>query len=116
MAHRKQLREDFESGKIVGAIATGVWRLGVSFDALSAMIWAPGGSSPIDATQGPSRVSRIHSASGKEYGIVYDFNDEFDEPFLQAGHGRRRIYKKHDWAQVEPEGAFGQGISRMFFS
>jgi superfamily II DNA or RNA helicase len=116
VAHRKQLRENFETGKIVGAIATGVWRLGVSFDALSALVWAGAGSSPIDATQGPSRVSRIHSASGKEYGIVYDFNDEFDEPFHKQAMARRRVYKKHDWAQVEPEGAFGQGISRMFFS
>ena len=116
VAGRKQLREDFEVGKIVGAIATGVWRLGVSFDALSALIWAGGGSSPIDATQGPSRVSRIHDESGKEYGIVYDFTDEFDEPFYKQAMARRRTYKKHDWAQIEPAGAFSQGISRMFFS
>jgi superfamily II DNA or RNA helicase len=113
---RKQLREDFESGKIRGAIATGVWRLGVSFDALAVMCWAGGGSSPIDITQGPSRVSRIHDASGKDCGIVYDWNDEFDDQFHKQAMSRRRIYKKHEWKQVEPAGAFGQGISRMFFS
>jgi superfamily II DNA or RNA helicase len=116
VAVRKQLREDFESGKIKGAIATGVWRLGVSFDALSALVWAGGGSSPIDATQGPSRVSRIHNASGKEYGIVYDFTDEWDEPFYKQAMSRRRTYKKHDWTQIEPPGAFSPGIQRMFFS
>lgn len=116
VAVRKQLREDFESGKIKGAIATGVWRLGVSFDALSVLFWAGGGSSPIDATQGPSRVSRIHDASGKEYGVVYDCIDEFDEQFYKQAVARRRIYKKHDWTQVEPSGAFSSGIQRMFFS
>jgi superfamily II DNA or RNA helicase len=116
VARRKQLREDFENGKIRGAIATGVWRLGVSFDALAVLIWAGSGSSPIDATQGPSRVSRIHGESGKEYGIVYDFNDEFDDQFHKQAMARRRVYKKHDWAQVEPPGAFAQGIARMFFS
>jgi hypothetical protein len=93
-----------------------VWRLGVSFDALSALVWAAGGSSPIDATQGPCRVSRIHEASGKEYGIVYDFTDEFDEVFYKQAVRRRRTYKKHDWAQIEPGGAFASGIQRMFFS
>jgi hypothetical protein len=113
---RKQLREDFESGKIRGAIATGVWRLGVSFDALAVMLWTGGGSSPIDATQGPSRVSRIHAASSKECGIVYDWNDEFDDQFHKQAMARRRIYKKHDWTQIEPDGAFGQGIAQMFLS
>jgi len=113
---RKQIREDFESGKIVGAIATGVWKLGVSFDAMSALIWGAGGSSPIDVTQGPSRVSRIHEESGKDVGIVYDFTDEFDEPFYKQAVSRRRTYKKHNWAQVEPSGAFAPGIQRMFFS
>jgi superfamily II DNA or RNA helicase len=116
VAIRKQLREDFEVGKIRAAIATGVWRLGVSFDALAVMLWAGSGSSPIDATQGPSRVSRIHDASNKEHGIVYDWTDEFDEQFYKQAMARRRIYKKHEWTQVEPEGAFSQGIQRMFFS
>jgi superfamily II DNA or RNA helicase len=116
VAIRKQLREDFEVGKIMGAIATGVWKLGVSFDALPALIYAAGGSSPIDATQGPSRVSRIHAASGKEYGVVYDFNDEFDAPFFKQAMKRRSIYKKHGWTQIEPEGAFSRGISQMFYS
>jgi superfamily II DNA or RNA helicase len=115
VAARKQIREDFESGKTRGAIATGVWKLGVSFDALAVMIWAASGSSPIDVTQGPSRVSRIHDSSGKEYGIVYDYTDEFDEAFHKQAIGRRRTYKKHDWTQVEPPGAFTSGISRMFF-
>jgi superfamily II DNA or RNA helicase len=117
VAVRKQLREDFEAGKIRGAIATGVWRLGVSFDALAALIWAGGGSSPIDATQGPSRVSRIHDESGKEYGVVYDFNDEFDEQFYKQAMARRRVYKKHAWVQIEPAGTFSSsGVARMFFT
>jgi superfamily II DNA or RNA helicase len=116
VAGRKQLREDFEAGKIKGAIATGVWRLGVSFDALAVLIYTSAGASPIDATQGPSRVSRIHNESGKEYGIVYDFTDEWDEQFYKQAVRRHRTYKKHDWAQIEPDGAFSTGISRMFFS
>jgi superfamily II DNA or RNA helicase len=116
VAVRKQVREDFEAGKIRGAIATGVWRLGVSFDALAALLWAGGGSSPIDATQGPCRVSRVHDESGKDHGIVYDWADEFDDQFYRQAMARRRTYKKHDWAQVEPAGAFSQGIQKMFFS
>jgi hypothetical protein len=93
-----------------------VWKLGLSFDALSALIFADSGSSSIAATQGPSRVSRIHHASGKEFGVVYYVNDEFVEAFYTQAMARRRIYKKHGWTQIEPEGAFSQGISRMFYS
>jgi superfamily II DNA or RNA helicase len=116
VADRKRIREDFEAGNTRAAIATGVWKLGVSFDALAVLVYAGGGSSPIDATQGPSRVSRIHSQSGKEYGVVYDFTDEFDDQFYKQAMARRRIYKKHDWVQVEPAGAFSSGIQRMFFT
>jgi hypothetical protein len=112
---RKQLREDFMAGKIRGAIATGVWRLGVSFNQLAALCWAGAGSSPIDATQGPSRVSRINGL-GKEIGIVHDLVDEWDDRYYNQSISRRRTYKKHDWAQVEPPGAFAArtGVGQYF--
>ena len=114
--HAQAAPRELRGWREQGAIATGVWKLDVSFDALSALIFAGSGSSSIDATQGPSRVSRVHHASGKEFGVVYDFNDEFDETLYKQAMARRRIYKKHGRTQIEPEGAFSQGISRMFFS
>lgn len=105
VAVRNQLRQDFMAGRIRGAIATGVWRLGVSFNQLAALFWAGAGSSPIDATQGPSRVSRINT-QGKQIGVVYDLVDEWDPGFYNQSVARRRVYRKHDWTQVEPAGAF----------
>ena len=55
------------------------------------------------ATQGPSRVSRIDPATGKEYGEVHDFNDEFD-PWLSGQFlTRARIYDKHGWTLTTEE-------------
>jgi superfamily II DNA or RNA helicase len=111
---RNQLRTDFMSGKIRGAIATGVWKAGVSFNGLSALFWAAAGSSPIDATQGPSRVSRINN-DGKDIGIVYDLVDSWDDQFYGQSEARRKIYRKHAWTQVVPEGAFGgPGYGKLF--
>lgn len=112
---RKQLREDFMAGKIRGAIATGVWRLGVSFNELAALFWAGAGSSPIDATQGPSRVSRINGR-GKDIGVVHDIVDEWDAGYYNQSVARRRTYRKHDWTQVEPPGAFAarSGVGQYF--
>jgi hypothetical protein len=95
---REQLRRDFETGQLKKVIATTVWKVGVSFQQLSELVWAAGGSSAIDSTQGPGRVSRIHGASGKQVGIVRDFSDDFDSGFNNQWHGRRRIYARQGWA------------------
>jgi superfamily II DNA or RNA helicase len=108
-------RLGLEAGKVRLVIATGVWKLGVSFNHLAVLAWAGAGSSPIDATQGPCRVSRINT-HGKKVGLVYDFVDEFDNGFYNQSLARRKIYRKHDWANVEPVGAFAgkTGISKYF--
>jgi hypothetical protein len=97
-ARRTQLRNAFEAGTLKKVIATGVWKVGVSFNQLSELVWASAGTSPIDATQGPGRVSRIHEATGKQVGIVRDFSDDFDSGFNNQWQKRRRVYAKQGWA------------------
>jgi len=101
---RDQLRRQFEDRQFMGAIATGVWSVGVSFDSLQVMIRADGGSSETNSTQGPGRVCRINPETGKNCGILIDCDDRFDDRFANGADTRRRSYSKHGWTQYLPDG------------
>lgn len=101
---REDIRLKFESGELKHVIATNVWATGVSFDALPVLVWAAGGASEIKSTQVPGRVCRIHDPSGKNKGILIDCCDQFDKTFESHGNSRCRFYKRHNWAQVYPDG------------
>jgi superfamily II DNA or RNA helicase len=102
---RAMLQEDFKAGKFKKAIAT-IWDQGVSFDQLQVLFWARGGTSAIKATQGPGRVSRIDTVTGKAYGEVHELDDEFDPGLHGQFLKRARIYVKHGWTVTyeEPTG------------
>lgn len=97
---RRQLTVDFEKGKLKKVICTTVWNVGVSFNALSVLIRADGGSSPINDVQIPGRVSRI--SADKPYGVVHDYLDQFDRGMRQKAAGRANSYKSNDWQQTFP--------------
>jgi hypothetical protein len=99
-----QLRQQFEAGTLKRAIATTIWRQGISPNQLGVLIWAAAGSSKIDLTQGPTRAVRRHDASGKTYAIVEDFCDDFDYDFAGQKTKRYRCYAEHGWEQLEPGG------------
>lgn len=99
-ARKKMLTKQFESGQLKKVIATTVWNVGVSFNSLSVLIRGSAGSSAIDSTQIPGRVSRI--ASGKSSGIIHDYLDEFDTGFNRQARKRSKIYAQHGWQQEFP--------------
>lgn len=102
---RVRLREDFERGQLQAAIATSIWRVGVSFDSLQALIRAEAGGSETEAVQGPGRVCRIDPNSGKMVGIVVDGYDMWDERSRQDSMGRRRMYAARGWVQYNADGS-----------
>jgi superfamily II DNA or RNA helicase len=97
---RRKLTQDFEKGKLKKVICTTVWNVGVSFNALSVLIRADGGSSPINDVQIPGRVSRI--STDKPYGVVHDYLDQFNRGLRQRSAGRAKTYAANSWEQVFP--------------
>lgn len=102
---RDQLRRDFEARRILGAIATGVWTVGVSFDSLQALFRVEGGESETASVQTPGRVCRVDNNLGKEVGFLLDCYDKWDEKFRQTGMTRRRAYAARGWTQYNGDGS-----------
>jgi len=98
---RGWLTKQFERGKLKKVIATTVWNVGVSFNALEVLIRADGGGSPINDIQIPGRVSRI--SEGKTHGIVHDYLDQFNSSFQRRAKKRSSMYAKNSWEQVMPQ-------------
>ena len=93
-----QVRVDFASCKIMKAIATPIWREGVDFVELYALIRADGMSSPIPSTQIPGRLSRVHA--DKPSGVLIDFDDQFSMWAGRRATNRIDHYIKHGWAMI----------------
>ena len=103
MTHERlsRLRGRFETGQLQKVIATTIWNRGVNFEKLQVLVRAESGSSPIDDTQGPGRLSRTHV--GKTCGIVEDFLDEFDKKYEMKATTRARNYRRKGWKQHFPK-------------
>jgi superfamily II DNA or RNA helicase len=99
---RDQLRVAFEQGTLRRAIATGVWKQGVDFCGLSALIRADGGNSKINDRQIPGRLSRLFD--GKKFGLLIDFYDHFDPWAANRSASRLREYQKLKWQILEASG------------
>ena len=93
----RQLTEAFERGELKKVIATTIWNVGVSFDALSVLIRAAGGASDIGSVQIPGRVARIHET--KTHGILHDFEDVFDAGFAKNSRQRMSTYERLGFSQ-----------------
>lgn len=98
-ARMDQMRRDFSSGRFKKAIATTVWKRGVDFPKLQVLCRADAGSSKINDTQLPGRTARLHDA--KEYGIIRDFNDQFNKGARNDAGIRRSHYRYFGWEQLQ---------------
>jgi superfamily II DNA or RNA helicase len=96
---RERLEEDFENGKLKRCIATttagGVWSTGVDFPHLRVMVRSDGQSNKILDTQIPGRLAR--KSSGKDKGILIDFDDAFDHILARRAQGRLSRYRSKGW-------------------
>ena len=90
-----ELREQFESGTLRKAIATGMWGTGVDFVQLDVLVHASGAPSHITTTQWAGRNSRIRN--DKAFGLLVDYTDHWD-PWA-SGRAIKRVatYRKHKW-------------------
>jgi superfamily II DNA or RNA helicase len=98
---RQNLRKEFEQGKLKKVIATDVWSTGVNFNSLAVMIRADARSSEIMDSQIPGRVCRLDD--GKNFGLLIDCLDQFDNGYREAAKKRRRNYDSRGWEQELPQ-------------
>jgi superfamily II DNA or RNA helicase len=94
---RNEYRRRFEDDQLKKVISTGVWKVGVSFNALRALFQAAAESSEDSTTQGAGRPTRTDTTTGKQYGLVVDCWDVFDEGLLKRSRERRKIYTSMGW-------------------
>jgi len=109
---REQTRTAFEKREILGAIATGVWAVGVSFDGLNVLIRADAADSETANVQLPGRVCRIDEKTGKQCGILIDCMDYWDRKFKDRSYNRRRSYGTRGWEQIKSDGSIWNPVSR----
>lgn len=72
---RAQLLREFESGALKRVIANHCWKQGIDPRHLNVLVRADGGTSEINSTQIPGRLSRV--VEGKPPGLLIDFDDTF---------------------------------------
>ena len=94
-AEKEEIRKEFESGTLKKVIATTTWKEGVDFEQLQHLIRADGGSSEVNNTQMPGRLSRLFE--GKEKGTMTDFRDDFNPWAARRTTQRLAVYRKHGW-------------------
>jgi superfamily II DNA or RNA helicase len=104
LERRANLTAAFEQGKLLGAICTTVWNVGVDFRHLKVLNRADAGGSAIMDTQIPGRTSRLSPDGAKACGIVRDYKDQFDSGFKMRAGGRSTNYAKQGWKQYRPDG------------
>ena len=101
-SERKDLYYSMKSGKTRKAIATSVYRQGVSFDDLRIVINLGGGSSEIASKQIPGRASR--KAPGKEIAYIVEFRHPWDT---------QRVKTKAGYTREVPGPVFKDDVARM---
>jgi superfamily II DNA or RNA helicase len=89
------IKRQFESGKLKKAIVTSVWNRGVNFHKLAVLIRAGADGSKISAIQVSGRLSRL--SQGKDYGLLIDYTDEWDDPLRGRSESRVSYYRKQGW-------------------
>ena len=94
---RAEYKERFERGELKKVIASPVWNQGVSFDTLSVLIRADGGSSPVGSIQIPGRAMRL--SADKDRGIIHDYIDSFNDTLKRRSEDRFRTYRDYGWSQ-----------------
>lgn len=105
-----KMRKDFSSGYLKKVIATTSWREGVDFPKLAVLIRADGITSSISSTQIPGRLSRL--SSGKDKGILIDFDDNWDGWSKGRAAARMATYKKIGWPITKVQNGAGSNTSQ----
>jgi len=111
---RYKLKKAFEDGRLKKVIANSVWKRGVDFKQLAVLIRADGKNSAISDTQIPGRTSRICDATGKEFSVVVDYLDEFDDRLHGRALDRASNYCANGWKQVQPRTREDSRQGRLF--
>lgn len=112
---RDRLTDAFSSGDLKKVIATPIWNVGVNFLHLRVLIRTDGGSSEINDTQIPGRVSRLGKDGKKVVGIVHDYIDRFNTGLLNNSSKRRRHYREQGWEQADVDIKPGSLQQRMLW-
>lgn len=89
---RESIIDEFKSGTLPILVATSLADEGLDCPIASVLILANAGRSPNKIIQRTGRVLRPYP--GKEYGIIYDFKDEFHYMLRAQSKARQRQYKK----------------------
>jgi superfamily II DNA or RNA helicase len=92
------MTRSFAAGIIPLAVSTGVWGQAVDFRRLGILIRAEAQSSQIRSTQIAGRTSRIFN--NKVKGIIYDYDDVFEDNLAQKAEERKRTYAKEGFTQI----------------
>lgn len=105
LEQQHQMRRDFENNKLKKVITTKIWATGIDARNLSVLIRADASASEILAIQASGRLSRKSTDPKliKEFGIVHDFMDKFDNTFYRRSFCRRSYYDSMGWEQVVAE-------------
>jgi superfamily II DNA or RNA helicase len=93
--------EQFQVGTTRRVIATMVWQEGLDVPDLRYLIRADGMSGSIPAIQIGGRLSRISPDSGKDKGILIDFNDYAVFPTRTSS--RRTHYRHQGWKIIDTD-------------
>ncbi len=111
---RYKLKKAFEAGRLRKVIANSVWKRGVDFRQLAVLIRADGKNSAISDTQIPGRTSRTCEETGKEFSVVVDYLDEFDDRLHGRALDRATNYSANGWEQIQPRTREDRRQRRLF--
>ena len=90
-SERSSVIDRFLHGNLDVLIGTTLHQ-GFSPDSVSVLFRADARKSSVPSIQIPGRVCRLHGESGKQFAVVHDFSDQFDDGFKNAAAVRQRDY------------------------
>jgi superfamily II DNA or RNA helicase len=96
---REEAIQKFKSGEIQYLIASNIFKQGISINNIETLINASGGKSKIEVLQKIGRALRLHK--GKDYALVYDFNDIGNKFTEKHSLQREDLYKKTGFTDIE---------------
>ena len=92
-----ELTHAFGKGILKRAIATSVWKEGVDFPDLHALVRFDGGRGMINSVQLAGRLTRIGSDLQKRSAVLIDAFDDFGKTFKRRSLERLNVYRQKGW-------------------
>jgi hypothetical protein len=96
---RRQMRTDFEDGKILKMIATMTVKEGCNFNRLQYLIRGDGAVSEPFCVQIPGRLARLCPEIDKKFAVLIDFEDQWNKWVSGRSQARKRFYRQKGWLQ-----------------